>query len=216
MNTDSGTLKRGTPWNYSLRVDSLAKGRLDASVSLVGARWIWPAAGIGALIAAVSGAGLAKAISGADVENPIAMGISTGVLGLVGLATAFIAVGSATYAARLHVDESGVLFGRRFFWTTKGAEAGLDHLGHVQCWSHSTGSGTYRNYSYHVCLHLLAPLPVICLHSQEYIPDLKGSYYGAIGLRTGMMSRQEALRSVLAKADEIAEFLSIEHRPNTA
>jgi hypothetical protein len=51
--------------------------------------------------------------------------------------------------------------------------------------------------------------------SQEYIPDLKAGFVGALGMQTDLPSRESALRSVRSKADEIAECLEIEHRPNS-
>ena len=212
MNDSQRNIRSGAPWRYCLSIRKLQKDALDAGTTLVGAKWIWPTVVISAAISL----GLDFAGWSAWTQGKIGAAITASSFAILFFAAALFVTGCASYLARLTVDTCSVQFTRRFFWVSREFKHNRSHLQYVQCWSHKTGSGRYRSCSFHVCLHFEPPLPVLCVYSQEYAPDMKRELLGALGLRRGMLSREGALCSVLAKADEIADRLGIEHRANSA
>ncbi len=198
----------GAPWKHCLEITDLQAGKLDASSSLVGAKWIWPTVVISAAIAALITCGSFNAFG----EGNIATGAASALFACLAFVVAIFAVGCASYTVRLKVEGDTVTFGQKFFWITKGGKELKQALGYLRCWSHSTGSGS--NPSYHVCLHPLLPLPVMSLFSIEYLPDIRRKAGELMGMDmdTDMLSNEEAFSLVAEKASEIAACLDIENK----
>jgi len=198
----------GAPWKHCLEITELQTGKLDAGISLVGAKWIRPTVAISAAIAAL----LTYASFKAFGEGNIGAGVASALFACLAFVVAVFAIGCLSYAVRLNIEGSAVTFGHRYFWICRGAKGDEHMLGYLRCWSHTTGSGSTRTHSYHVCLHPLSPLPVISLFSTEYLPDI-GRHCGEImGMKTDKPSNEEALNLVVSKANEIAACLDIENR----
>ena len=196
----------GAPWKHYLKITDLQANKMDAGISLIGARWIWPTVAISGLSAALLGYGSCSAFAKGEVGG----GVVAAVFACLAFVVTIFATGCASYAVRLKIEDNTVTFGRQFFWICKGVNTEKESLGYLKCWSHSTGSGSAP--SYHVCLHPLSSIPVLCLFSQEYFPDIVLGAGKMMGRTTDRLSRDEALNLAVNKAKEIAACLDIENK----
>ena len=135
-----------------------------------------------------------------------------GLFACLALVVAVFAFGCRTYAVRLQVEGSEVTFSSTFFGKSQWEKTDISSLNHLQCWSHSIGSGSKRRHTFHVCLHPSPPMPVLSLFSQDYLPTSRLAAGQMMGMSTEMPSKEEAMQLVLKKAHELASCLGIEHR----
>ena len=67
-------IQNGSPWKHCLEVRDLGPGKLDAAISLGGANWIWPTAGISLAIALLLGFASFSAFGAGKTGGGIAAG----------------------------------------------------------------------------------------------------------------------------------------------